>query len=226
MKSPLICAAVAAQTVDELIHRANIAAAHADLVELRLDHLVNQSSFHLEQLKNVSKKKCIITCRRRDEGGRWTESEEKRLAVFADAYRMGYAYIDIELRTLEERQCAIPIKSRSKTIVSYHDFDHTPGLDELVNISRRMDVFHPQIRKIATMVRCEEDIHTLYTLLVNNRESDAYCIIGMGALGKQTRIIAPLLGGVLTYGSLDHEADTAPGQMTCAEMKTIYTLLL
>jgi 3-dehydroquinate dehydratase len=47
----------------------------------------------------------------------------------------------------------------------------------------------------------------------------------MGALGKVSRLLSPLCGGFFTFAALERGAETAPGQMTVAEMQLAYELL-
>ena len=44
-------------------------------------------------------------------------------------------------------------------------------------------------------------------------------VIGMGELGKITRIIAPILGSKFTFASLSRGKETADGQMENGKMK-------
>ena len=88
-----------------------------------------------------------------------------------------------------------------------------------------MNRFHPHIKKIATMVNSKEDEKTLIQLILNKKSDENMCVIGMGALGKNTRILTPLFGSCLSYCTINTNESSAPGQMTCGEMKHIYSLL-
>ena len=47
----------------------------------------------------------------------------------------------------------------------------------------------------------------------------------MGAKGRLSRVAAPLLGSCMSYASLEDGAESAPGQLTAREMKTILGIL-
>jgi 3-dehydroquinate dehydratase len=47
----------------------------------------------------------------------------------------------------------------------------------------------------------------------------------MGEKGRISRVMAPLLGSYLSYASLDTGAESAPGQLTIAEMRQIQEIL-
>src|SRR5829696_4903173 len=46
--------------------------------------------------------------------------------------------------------------------------------------------------------------------------------VSMGAAGVLTRVLAPAFGAFLTYGSLDAEQPTAPGQIEARELRRLY----
>jgi 3-dehydroquinate dehydratase-1 len=49
-------------------------------------------------------------------------------------------------------------------------------------------------------------------------------VLGMGHLGKLSRVISPLLGAYLTFASLN--TPTAPGQLSLQELQIKYNTLL
>jgi 3-dehydroquinate dehydratase type I len=218
-----LCAVVAGATMIEVIAKIKKAKNMAGYVEVRSDYLNNQSDIDLELIKRVGIQN-IITCRRSDEGGKWKGSETKRLHVLQQAYKHGF-FVDIELKTLAKEKIVLTSQMQKKTIVSYHNFDETPSLDELRNIITQMKMYKPLIKKIAVMVNKEIDKQTLYGLLINAHPHDNLCVVGMGKLGRQVRILSPLLGGKMTYCSVNPKDITAPGQMTCGEMINIYKTL-
>jgi 3-dehydroquinate dehydratase-1 len=114
---------------------------------------------------------------------------------------------------------------QEKAIVSFHDFKKALSLFELNEIKKRMEKYGPSIMKFATMVKSEIDTDILFKMLVGKKEGEKLCIIGMGKMGKRTRVLSPLLGGCLTYCNINTERSTAPGQMTCTDMREIYRLL-
>ena len=219
-----LCAALTGENNEMFLRQMSSVEQDVDCIELRIDYLLNQKKISLIALKNATKKDIIITCRRQDEGGRWSGSEMDRLQVLQDAYTLGFSYVDVELKTLEEKKFTIPIKTGTKTILSFHDFKKTPDMNELKKIIARMQRFKPHIKKIATMIQNENDILNLYATLIHKKKNDNYCVIGMGEVGKQTRIVAPLLGSTITYCSIN-SGGTAPGQLSCFTMKEIYKLI-
>ncbi len=87
-----------------------------------------------------------------------------------------------------------------------------------------MKQHHPYLIKIATTINHENDAYLLYKLLIEKKKEDKYIIIGMGDKGVSTRVISPLLGGYMTYCSIDNKR-SAPGQISCKKMKKIYSFI-
>ena len=46
--------------------------------------------------------------------------------------------------------------------------------------------------------------------------------IGMGNAGIATRILGPSRGAFLTYGALDDDSATAPGQVNAPKLRSLY----
>ena len=67
------------------------------------------------------------------------------------------------------------------------------------------------------------DALSIFQLLKRAREDGRNLIaLAMGEPGVITRILGPAAGSYLTYGSLARGAESAPGQLTCRELQSIY----
>ena len=213
MRGEIICASL---TRAEEVEKAN----EADLVEVRIDLLGPRWVKVIEQVK-----KAWIACNRSvDEGGAWSGSEERRVRELLKAVELGAFMIDLELRTKGLKELVLQLKDNGvKCIISHHILSHTPSLERLRDLVRRMIASGADVLKIATMVRRVEDNIKLLELL---REFEAPGIaIGMGDLGIVSRLLSPLLGGFMTYAATSQQYKAAPGQLTLEEMKRIYKLM-
>ena len=94
-------------------------------------------------------------------------------------------------------------------MLSYHDFEKTPFLDDLSAIISKAAT-RGLVVKISTFVAAPSEIKRLQQLLLTDWGVPR-CVIGMGTLGTSTRIGFPAAGSCLTYGYLD--VPTAPGQL-------------
>ena len=95
-------------------------------------------------------------------------------------------------------------------------------LSELERMMTKCFELGADIAKIACMVQSEEDNANLLALYSGNGRK---VIIGMGNLGKITRLAALKLGAEFTFVSSDEEHSTAPGQMTYNEFTALNKIL-
>ncbi|HVW98816.1 MAG TPA: shikimate dehydrogenase [Candidatus Babeliaceae bacterium] len=96
-----------------------------------------------------------------------------------------------------------------KYIASYHDFDKTPDLE---NVLASLQKAYPQAHfyKIATMAHSTLDSLCMLEFLKRHPHIIGLC---MGELGTVTRICSPIFQVPLTYAPLDDGNRTAPGQL-------------
>lgn len=183
-----------------------------DVVEVRLDALHIANDAWLDNCVALEKKgfPVILTIRLKAEGGKWTGEDGAREPIFSAALSR-LTTIDIELDSeLMPKLCESAESCGKPVIISYHDFQRTPALEELKSVVSRMRECPSAIPKIATMVVNDEDVKTLKQLLETMGADGPLCLIGMGAESADTRIEFPRLGSCLTYGYID--TSCAPGQ--------------
>lgn len=200
----------------------------ADILELRIDRIPDAD---VPGLLAARKKPVIVTNRRAAEGGGFQGSEEERVGILIRAVRFGAEYVDIEIRTDTKLKSGLLAEIRkqgrfTRPVFSWHDFSGTPDQNELKNILRKCAP-DEGIIKIATMANELEDNLKVLGLIPEakkmGREIIAFC---MGEKGRLSRIAAPVLGSYLSYASLEKGAESAPGQLTAAEMKRILKVLV
>ncbi len=202
----MICVPIIRNSFDSALKLANKAIKlGADILELRIDALDNPDSDKIQNLIDNIDHRFIATNRMREEGGFFKGSELERTEILVEVAEM-VDFIDIELQT-EVKYRSKVIKSSLSSIISYHDFDKTPNMTELLNVVEKGKELG-DIAKFAVMPRNIHDTLTVLEVLsrVNNTIG-----ISMGDLGKYTRVVAPLFGSPLTFASVDYES--APGQL-------------
>ena len=201
---------------DTLAKLAGAGTHDCDIVEIRLDLIGVDAPRWLEQAQAIEAQGApvIVTIRLANEGGKWTQPDEARLPLFQTALEHLSA-ADIEFRSpLLGRVSALVAQHQKALIVSYHDFQRTPAVGELRQVIRKASNCGT-IVKIATLVQTDADVATLRELL-SEKCPALICLLGMGKLGPQTRVLFPQLGSCLTYGYLD--APVAPGQVHAREL--------
>jgi 3-dehydroquinate dehydratase type I len=225
MKNYKICLILAEESLEGLIKKYQKYKNLADFLELRLDYLKKIDFSNLEKLRNLigEDEKVILTCRKQEEGGKFKESEDKRLTIINFLLKLDFPYVDIEESSYERN--LKPKKSKSKIILSYHNFEETPPDWYLRKIVWSMQNDNPEIIKIATFVKENYDNVKLFRLMVNKNYQEKRVIIGMGEKGKITRFLGPILGNFYTYAVLDEEKNIAPGQVKLSEVKKFISFL-
>lgn len=182
------------------------------LVELRLDYIGR--SVNLNRLLHDRPCPVVITCRRREDGGRWQKSEQERLMLLRNAIASGVDYVDLE----GDIAGTIPRYGKTKRIISHHDFVQTP--DNLADLHRHLASQEADIVKIATMANTIDD--TLRMMELARTATIPTIAICMGDLGVATRILAGRLGAPFTYATFSTDRKLAPGQLTWHVMRDLY----
>jgi len=219
-----ICIPIVGVSMDQFIGNMRSVQGVAKFIELRTDFVEGLKPQNISQIKHNVNRESIFTCRRSDEGGKFQGSEEERVAILKEALSLGFDYIDIELSTLQERRLDLSSRGKTKVIVSYHNFEGTPEEDTIRKIIQTMKKHQPDIIKIATQIVRPEDNDKLFRLMLDETLGLPRIIIGMGELGKITRVFGPVVGSYLTYASTDDQ-ETAPGQIDINNMRKIYRLI-
>lgn len=197
---------------------AELGALACDVVEVRLDRVGVQRHDWLAGCEWIeqNRRPVLLTCRLAAEGGAWTAADAERAPILGAALERLSA-IDVEWSSdLAEDICQRAREKGKTVVVSYHDFDKTPSLERLRDLVERIrGLPGAVIPKVAAMVSSQADVGVLQALLAESGPAPL-CIIGMGALGTETRVSFAARGSCLTYGFLD--APSAPGQLSSADL--------
>ncbi len=184
----------------------------AKLVEMRLDYIGR--SVDLRRLLASRPCPLLITCRRREDGGRWEKTEEERQMLLRSAIASGVDYVDLEEDIAEK----IPRYGKTKRIISLHNFEFTPA--ELEDVHARLARLDADIVKIATMANTFAD--TIRMLRLMQTAKVPTIAICMGDLGMATRILSLRYGAPFTYAAMDSERKIAPGMIPWKTMRELY----
>ncbi|MEI6221988.1 MAG: type I 3-dehydroquinate dehydratase [bacterium] len=197
-----------------------------DILELRIDFLKDADKGKLAKILEQPWKSAIcVTNRSEEEGGKFLGSEQERVSFLLAAAKAGADYIDIELASGATviKQLLTVKSEKTKLIISYHNFDRTPEYHVLEKVMQRQADLGADICKIVTTATSPFDTITIFKLLEKAHEERRQLIaLCMGEKGRLTRVVSPLLGGYLTFASMDMGKESAPGQMTLEQMRTIW----
>lgn len=222
IKTPAICGSVLHEDLDSMksgIDRA--LEMGADIIELRLDKL--EDSRGLEDLLPESVP-AIATNRTEREGGHFEGEEEDRIRFLLEAIEAGASCIDIELST--DRGLRNKVLKRAKeegasTIISFHEFEKVPSIQDLMEKGRKMEKIGCDFGKIIGYSNNSEESINMLDFLIQSSENLEIPMIAfaMGKNGEFTRLASTLLGSPFTYASIGEK--NAPGQLSISEVKEV-----
>lgn len=173
-----------------------------DLLELRVDHFVDDL---VSLRRNVPRVRhpLILTVRHPAEGGAGRLAAARRLALYRE-FLPRATLVDIEIRSIVALEPLLREinEAGAGLIISDHHFRRTPGAAEL---QRRVTVARSagaDVIKIAARTTTAADAARLLALLPG-RAGTLMSVMGMGPLGKASRLLYARAGSVLNYGYLD-----------------------
>lgn len=220
-----VCVSVFATDVPELLGRVQQAERlRADLIEVRLDKL---RSYHgLSKVAKSVECPLIATCRPLTEKGSYEDSEADRIKVLQQAIEEGFEYADLEHTTNRLDRTIQALRGKgAKIILSHHDYFRTPDQPEMAAALLQLQKQKPDLSKIVTTAQLPADNLTILSFLYNNHRNIPLISFAMGRAGVWSRLLAPFYGAAFTYASLDRGLETAPGQPTISELRSIYETL-
>ncbi len=195
----------------------------ADCLELRVDTFRDRRVVPLaNSVKKLGKAglPLIITVRSRKEGGKFPIPDRERISLFSAL--MPFAdMVDVELSSSKRLKNVIKSAKRQnkKIIISYHNFKTTPGVRKLQDIIKKGRDAGGDAVKIAAFAKGRNDLLSLTRILIDFKD---LIVIAMGSYGMSSRVFFPMLGSLLTYGSITGE--TAPGQLPLRIIKKEFEL--
>jgi 3-dehydroquinate dehydratase I len=182
-----------------------------DVAEIRWDLIGTEKSSVLSSCRQIEKAgtPVILTIRSAHEGGAWEGDELRRLALYKEALPHVSA-VDVEISSSIFQAVVKAARQARKTVIgSFHNFEQTPGVDELRGVIQTGRRAGADIVKIATVIDGPTDVAVLFSLL-GREGKKPLCLIGMGQHGVATRVTLACKGSCLAYGYADRSA--APGQ--------------
>lgn len=217
-RDPLVVGAVSSAASLDALSQNPLLHEECDLLELRLDSIAlpaTELHRHASQLPLP----VLITARHPDEGGSGNLSPSSRAALLEPLLDVA-VLMDVELRSAMDLQAVIS-KAKSKgvgVIGSFHDFNATPGDEVLRGAVDFALQFKLDAVKIATLLQSPDDLARLLRLLAAEKRIPL-SVMGMGSLGRASRLVLARCGSVLNYGYLGES--NAPGQWPARRLKEL-----
>jgi len=199
-----------------------------DIAELRADCLDPSEKFLIRSFPEKAGLPCILTVRRRSDGGLFEDGEGVRLVMIAKALsyarsdaNANFAYADLES---DFHMPAIEEACRTfgtRIIRSRHFIDGMP--EDLDAVWEPLIQEEDEIPKLAMTPQNASDLSRLigWAATLPNRDR---LVIGMGTYGFPSRALARRMGSLFCYTSFDSPEMplAAPGQTTPDSFISVY----
>lgn len=177
-----------------------------DLFELRLDRLGNAPIGPLPA-------PLIITARHPREGGAHNLSAARRRVLLLQLLERA-TYVDLELRSARTLEPVLQAASKQQVpaIISFHDFERTPPVSLLDEIASEARSLGAAVVKVATRTDTSGQLDRLLDFWERHRPTRDVVAMGMGKLGRASRLELARRGNILNYVHLGSRA--VPGQLS------------
>lgn len=211
----MICVSIAPKNKNEFAKLIHSASSLSDFVELRGEFLKEQN---LSEFFAQPRPKFIYTINHKSISG------NERLRLLKSAIENKVEFIDIDIENVTPDMVELiqyAKQSRTKVILSYHDFKQTPV--NLKPIFNKLVEYLPDYVKIVCYANDIEDNLKIFKFLKETKPKQAKLIsFCMGEKGEISRILAPKFGSAFTYASINNTLQTAEGQIPAKDLLKIY----
>ena len=216
------CISIGENTPEKIRSTLKVALKKSDYVEIRLDFLKSEQVPKTLEIIKKDLNKVVCTLRPKTEGGKFAGNEKERISIIKLIAEYNPFLLDIEFNTLNKNKELFKYLKSTKTklLVSWHDFKKTPENLELKNKIKQMSKFSTNVKIVSTAKSTDDSTRMLE--LYNNKGKNNLISFAMGDFGRISRILCLYLGSPYTYVSLGKAV--APGQFSVDEVKKIINL--
>ena len=229
---PAICTPVTGKTMEEILEQVEVVRVHLpDVIEWRADFFeeladTNRVLEVLAAIKEATEIPVLFTIRAQHEGGeRITLSTEDKV----DLLEKVCGQSDVEIVDFEtsngdvfvEKVRAAAHANEKQLILSYHNFDYSPGNNKLLEKAEVAERMGADFVKLAVMPENKADVFALLeaTRMIDEALEVPVITMSMGELGGLSRVMGWAYGSVLTF-AVGVEM-SAPGQMPIKELRHV-----
>ncbi len=216
------CVSIAEKTPYKIKQTLKIALKKSDYVEVRFDFLKIEQIPEAIELIKKDLNKIVCTLRPKTEGGKFSGNEKERILILKLIAEYNPFLLDVEFNTLKRNSSLRKYLKSTKTklLVSWHDFKKTPSSAELKKKMNQMSKFSSNVKIVCTAKTTDDSNRMLE--LYSKKGKNNLISFAMGDFGRVSRILCLYLGSPYTYVSLGKAI--APGQFSVDEVKKITNL--
>ena len=216
------CISIAEKTPAKIKQTLKIGLKKSDYAEVRLDFLKVEDIPDALEIIKKDMNRIVCTLRPKTEGGKFPGNEKERVAILKLISEYTPFYLDVEFNTLRKNATLVKYLKTTKTklLVSWHDFKKTPNSAELKKKMNQISKFSSNIKIVSTAKSTDDSTRMLE--LYSKKGKNNLISFAMGDFGRISRILCLYLGSPYTYVSLGKAV--APGQFSIDEVKKITNL--
>ena len=143
------------------------------------------------------------------------------MGLLLTACKLGADYVDVEL----DVDFSVFRDAGVKVICSYHNFNQTPSVSDLLSILESCVLKKPDVVKIVTMAKKYSDNVVILDFLEKAGKDVKVVSFCMGDKGKLSRVLCTRFGSFFTFAALEGGKESAPGQVDIGIMKEFSEVL-
>ena len=210
-----------------MIERATAILKETPFVEFRLDYLhqpLGEVATFKQFFADNTAVVAIGTCRRADNGGKFTGTVAAELDVLLKASEAGFHMVDLEVESAEalKKNDLQRLKDAGAALlVSHHNFNETRDLE---SVFKRVKAFSPDFVKIVSTAKTLADNVTLIRFLKEVSDQTHVVGIAMGDAGIISRVLGLRSGSAFTFAAASSGAETGPGQIDARTLVETYRI--
>jgi 3-dehydroquinate dehydratase/shikimate dehydrogenase len=182
------------------------------LPEVRLDLFPEQDP---EQLVDSLKGRCLVTCRKRSEGGRWDGEEADRIDRLQRALEARPLWLDLEW-DLAVPEAFRPRLTRTRLLRSVHVPEGVFDLEARLRAVPEGDAF----KWVGVASRLSDNARLRPVLAWARDRGMVLSAFLMGPKGIPSRALQGVWGGSFTYSAPDDGPPAAPGQIALGTLRS------
>ncbi len=218
--------AVTGSDPNQLSEKAEQLVRDNSFLEFRLDYL-SKPALALPKIKRFLESHpgtvVVATCRRVAAGGKFRGSIASQVDLLGKAAAAGCQLVDVELQTASKSkpEQLQKLRTRAALILSFHDFRATKKLDETLE---KMLAYPADFYKVVSTATTLADNVAMIKFLAREGDRHSLVCMCMGEQGIISRVLGVRAGSVFTFAAAVAGEETAPGQVTAQELRSVYRI--
>ena len=190
------------------------ASRHGDLIELCLDHLVKEPD--VGEILHGFSHPVIVSCRRPQEGGCYTGSDDNRAALLRQAVIAGPAYVELD----RETAATIPRFGKTRRVISFTSLDEP--FDDVERLLADAESVDPDVIKLTGTTRNLDDAWPMLAAVSQQKRQRPVVGMGRGPAGLTFSLLGQKYGSPWIYAALEKGMEAHPEQPTVWDLNELY----